>query len=145
MSLPYRFAWLGLLALFLTVVISAHAAANTVPRTAVDQATFTITANNLKPADCDLINLTRVVVGNTGTNSSELILGGSGNNTMNGGGGADCILGGGGADIINGGSGTDILLGGDGNDRLSGDGDTDACVGGAGTDTFTNSCEYTFD
>ncbi|MEH2285643.1 MAG: putative Ig domain-containing protein [Nostoc sp.] len=55
-----------------------------------------------------------------GTNSIELIDGGSGNDYLDGKGSADILLGGDGDDTILGGLGSDALSGGNGNDRLIG-------------------------
>jgi Ca2+-binding RTX toxin-like protein len=97
------------------VVASSHAA----------DRTQAINANALKPTECAALNLTRIVVGITGTGQSELILGSSAGETINGNGGADCILGGGGNDNLRGGSGGDV------------------CIGGPGNDTF-NSCSFSY-
>src|SRR3712207_1828294 len=97
------------------------AAANTVPTTRLDELSQTINANALKPAQCATLNLTAIVSGNgnlTGTNASELILGGAAGQTIRGGGGDDCIV------------------GGDGNDTIRGEQGTDVCIGGPGTDSF---------
>jgi Ca2+-binding RTX toxin-like protein len=97
-------------------------AANAVPDSNASRTVVAITANDLKPASCSAISLTRVTVGVTGTSSSELLLGTAGADTMIAGGGNDCVLGGGGNDSLDGGTGTDV------------------CIGGPGTDTFSN-CE----
>ena len=55
-----------------------------------------------------------------GTNTSELIDGGSGNDYLDGKGGIDVLLGGDGNDTILGGLGSDALSGGNDNDRLIG-------------------------
>ncbi|MDZ8088872.1 MAG: choice-of-anchor I family protein [Nostoc sp. DedQUE12b] len=55
-----------------------------------------------------------------GTNTSELIDGGAGNDYLDGKGGIDVLLGGDGNDTILGGLGSDGLSGGNGNDRLIG-------------------------
>jgi Ca2+-binding RTX toxin-like protein len=62
------------------------------------------------------------------------IIGGSGNDRIKGGSGADRLIGGAGDDRIKGGSGADILSGGSGNDRLQGGDDDDLLRGGAGDD-----------
>ncbi|WP_392531283.1 lamin tail domain-containing protein [Nostoc sp. C117] len=75
-----------------------------------------------------------------GTNTSELIDGGSGNDYVDGKGGIDLLLGGDGDDTILGGLGSDALFGGNGNDRLIGwGGDTneiDLLSGDQGADTY---------
>ena len=116
----------ALVGLLLVSVLSATAAANTVPISGLADRQVAITANALKPAMCAGLDLTAVVAGSgiiTGTNASELMLGSSGADTINGGGGNDCIL------------------GGDGIDHLFGNGGTDVCIGGAGVDALDLSCE----
>ena len=113
---------IGVVGLLLICIAVVATAANTVPASNVGSSSTAITANTLKPAACNGITLTALVIGNTGGAASELILGSAAANTMNGNGGNDCILGGGGNDNITGGAGTDV------------------CIGGPGTDTFTT-CE----
>ncbi|MFO0554638.1 MAG: hypothetical protein U0271_40045 [Polyangiaceae bacterium] len=60
----------------------------------------------------------------------EVVLGGSGDDTITGSTAADTLHGGLGADTLNGGTGDDTLIGGDGNDVMNGD---------AGDDTFLES------
>lgn len=67
----------------------------------------------------------------TGTN---VMLGTSNGDTLNGGTGRDCILGRGGQDTINGNGGNDLISGGEGNDIISGGIGNDQCFGGAGQD-----------
>jgi len=143
-----RFAGICLIALVVVNVASAFAAANSVPATRLDDDTFPISANDLKPAECSSLNLTNIVViaGNgSGTNANDLILGSSGSDSLRGSDGDDCIVGGGGDDSLDGQKGNDILLGQDGNDRLRGSQQTDICDGGAGTDSGHNSCETEID
>ncbi len=67
-----------------------------------------ITANHLKPAECDSLILQNIVIGSgpfNGTNENDLILGGLTPDDINGVGGADCILGGSGNDYLINGSG----------------------------------------
>ncbi|MHC5925414.1 CARDB domain-containing protein, partial [Nostoc sp.] len=75
-----------------------------------------------------------------GTNTSELIDGGAGNDYLDGKGGIDVILGGDGNDTILGGLGSDALSGGNGNDRLIGWGggtnEIDILNGDQGADTY---------
>ncbi|MEH1825185.1 MAG: lamin tail domain-containing protein [Nostoc sp.] len=75
-----------------------------------------------------------------GTNTSELIDGGSGNDYLDGKGGIDVLLGGDGNDTIFGGLGSDALSGGNGNDRLIGWGggtnEIDILNGDQGSDTY---------
>ena len=60
-----------------------------------------------------------------GTDASEVLNGGGGDNT---------ILGAAGNDTLNGGAGNDSLLGGGGNDQLQGEEGNDTLIGGAGND-----------
>ena len=113
----------GVLGLLLICVAVVATAANTVPGSNIGSSSAAITANTLKPAACNGVTLTSIVIGNSGTNAAELILGSAGADTMNGGNGDDCILGGGGIDAIAGGGGTDV------------------CIGGPGVDTFNGNCE----
>ncbi len=100
-----RFAGIFLIALIAVNVASAFAAANSVPATRLDDDTFPISANDLKPAECSSLNLTNIVViaGNgSGTAANDLILGSSGSDTLRGSDGDDCIVGGGGDDSLDG-------------------------------------------
>ncbi|MBU4457044.1 MAG: hypothetical protein KKA65_06095 [Nanoarchaeota archaeon] len=117
----HRLALFGLIALILASVITAVAAANTVPPSRLTNQSRPITANDLKPPQCAALNLTAIVVGNgvfSGTNANELILGGPNADTIDGRAGKDCILGGGGDDYIDGGAHTDVCIGGPGNDTF---------------------------
>ena len=110
-------------ALFLGVAVTAT---NVVPSSRAGGSTATITANDLKPADCAALNLVGIMTG-SGTfidsGQSHLVLGSAGVDSIRGNPGNDCILGGGGDDF------------------LRGDGGTDVCIGGPGTDTFDATCE----
>jgi len=67
----------------------------------------------------------------------SLLNGGTGNDTLTGGGGADEIRGGSGNDRLTGGFGRDTLLGEEGDDVLNGvDGTSERLDGGPGTDTI---------
>ena len=108
------------------VLMTALAAANTVPASRAGRDLASVTPEGLKPVACAGITVTAVVAGTgtvTGGNPSELVVGGAGVDTMDGGKGDDCILGGGGNDSLRGSQGTDV------------------CIGGPGTDTFHASCE----
>jgi len=72
-----------------------------------------------------------------GTEASEFIIAGAGNNVLSGNGGSDIISGGGGDDIIYGGDGDDILFGASGNDQLYGGAGYDLLIGGQGRNTLT--------
>ena len=139
-----RFAGIFLIALITVNAASAFAAANSVPASRLDDDSFSITANDLKPAECAALNLTSIVVAGNGTAGNDLILGTAGNDNLRGSDGDDCIVGGGGDDSLDGQKDNDILLGQDGNDSLRGSQDTDICDGGAGTDSGHKSCETEF-
>ena len=115
-------------ALALVVVLATGAAfvltaSNAVPVSRAEDNVRTITANDLKPPECDGITLSgRPVTGNGG-NGNDLVLGTANGDNLAGGNGDDCVVGGGGMDRINGGGGT-----------------RDVCLGGAGLDLFSN-CE----
>jgi uncharacterized membrane protein YgcG len=123
-----------------TTAVAALMAANAVPTSRVSNTARPITANDLKPTECDGITLTRLVVRADGTAESDLILGSMGGNTLSGGGGNDCMVGGGGRDRYSGDDGDDVLLGGPGPDVLDGGPGVDACYGGPNNDSFAN-CE----
>ncbi|MGB2895558.1 MAG: hypothetical protein WBB65_05265 [Anaerolineales bacterium] len=143
-----RFVGIFLIALIAVNAASAFAAANSLPASRLDEDSFPITANDLKPSECSSLNLTNIVVisGNgSGTNANDLILGSAGGDTLRGSDGDDCIVGGGGDDSLDGQKGNDVLLGQDGNDSLKGSQDTDICDGGPGIDSGHNSCETEID
>ena len=71
-----------------------------------------------------------------GTDASERLNGGAGNDTIDGGGGADIIEGSLGDDTLRGGTGADRLYGDDGTDTLMGESGNDTLYGGAGNDTM---------
>lgn len=71
-----------------------------------------------------------------GTDLSQTINGGSGNDVIAGFGGNDSILGGFGDDYLLGGLGNDRLSGGDGNDFLFGEAGNDVLAGSAGDDAL---------
>lgn len=98
-----------------------------------------------------LFDTTAVIYGGAGNdtllsgNGSDRLYGGDDDDTLSGGGGTDKLFGGEGGDNLSGGSGNDTLYGGFGNDTLSGgnsndflDGQegADTLTGGAGNDTF---------
>jgi Ca2+-binding RTX toxin-like protein len=114
---------IGVVGLLLICIAVVATAANTVPASNVGSSSTAITANTLKPAACNGITLTNLVIGTNGTAGNDLLLGSAGVDNMNGANGNDCILGGGGIDSIAGGGGTDV------------------CIGGPGADTFNANCE----
>jgi hypothetical protein len=138
----YRFAGILLLLLAFTSVVSAFAAANSVPRSALTRNVRAITLNDLKSPECAHITVTHLVLDGNGGNFNGLFLGTPGNDTIRGGPSNDCIVGGAGDDSLQGNQGDDVLLGGPGNDQLNGGPGNDHCYGGGGNDTFV-SCEFT--
>ncbi len=72
----------------------------------------------------------------TGTSSDDVILGGSGNDTLNGGDGNDYVRGITGDDVIDGGAGVDAVNGNEGNDTVSGGAGNDYVRGGQGNDAL---------
>lgn len=153
------FFFLVILFLMITGIFTGLTATNSVANSSAGILGKGVTAEELKPPECDVITVTDLVVlsnGDTPSAASELILGTPGQDIVNGGGGDDCIVGGGGDDRIctatgffgwllcwlapdtyldglRGGAGTDVIIGNDGNDALFGDGGNDICYGGAGS------------
>jgi Ca2+-binding RTX toxin-like protein len=71
-----------------------------------------------------------------GVSKDDIIVAGSGNDTINGLSGDDIISGDAGNDDLNGGLGNDRIEGGSGNDTISGNAGTDDLYGGLGDDIF---------
>ncbi len=71
----------------------------------------------------------------------DTLKGGAGDDTLAGGAGDDILYGGDGADTLKGGAGDDILYGDDGADTLHGGGGDDTLRGGAGKDRFAFSAD----
>jgi Ca2+-binding RTX toxin-like protein len=107
-------------------VVIGLTASNMVASSHAADRTQAITANTLKPVECNGITLTTVVVGTNGTAGADLLVGSGAGQTMSGNGGNDCILGGG------------------GNDTLRGNAGTDVCIGGPGADSFAATCEIRY-
>lgn len=110
-----------LITLVAVIGIAAFAATNTLPPTHLGESITAITANSLKPAACASINLTTIVYcpaqGKcSGTGASNLILGTTGNDNIQGKNGSDCIIPGGGDDIVQGNKGRDVCIEGPGDD-----------------------------
>lgn len=103
-------------------VINAFAATIDIPPIRFGVETRLITANDLKPPECDSIQLVTKVVcsgGNcNGTASNDLIVGSADNDIIKGKDGDDCIVGGDGDDTISGDKGYDVCIGGNGNDKI---------------------------
>nr|WP_304941041.1 putative Ig domain-containing protein [Tychonema sp. LEGE 07203] len=100
--------------------------------------------------DVELVNTSPEILGAEGKNlvgsdDSDTLIGGSGNDfisarkasdSLDGGGGNDTIYGGKGLDTLTGGSGSDILFAGRGADSLDGGEGNDSLYGGKGDDTL---------
>lgn len=71
-----------------------------------------------------------------GTSGNDLILAKDGSDYVDGKGGDDCIVGGDGSDWLSGSAGNDVLLGGNDSDALSGGTGNDKLYGGAGSDAM---------
>ena len=89
---------IGLFVLVSLSVFTALTASNTVPFTRADKQSMGVSANELKPSECDGITLTNIVdvgAGESGTPANDLILGtDKKDEEIRGGDGDDCILGG---------------------------------------------------
>lgn len=110
-----------LISLPIMIFISAMyalTAANTVPESGAAHEFESITTNQLKPVDCNALNLINTITDGSGTTSNDLLLGNSGTDTLVGGEGDDCLIAGSGDDTLDGGAGTDICIGGDGIDTF---------------------------
>ncbi|OIO95134.1 MAG: hypothetical protein AUK03_05820 [Anaerolineae bacterium CG2_30_64_16] len=141
----YRLSWIGLGALILVSALGALAAANLVAGSGIATLTIPITANQLKPPECDGLDLSNVIVGDADFkdgNANSLLLGNAVANTISAGKGTDCVLSGDGADTLKGEGKDDVLLGGPGDDHIDGGAGWDICYGGPGNDTFSK-CEVT--
>lgn len=111
----FNVVWVGLLVLTAFSVATAVAATNAVPSTSTEHRSLVIGLNELKPPQCNGINLTNLVTGTgtlSGTGGNDLILGSSMPDIIDGAGGDDCILSGGDIDTITGDTGNDVCLGG---------------------------------
>ncbi len=125
----YRLAFFGLMVLILASILTAVAAANTVPSSYLADQTRAIAVNDLKPPECSSLTLDTIVSCGNGINcnagnGNDLVLGSPSNTTIRGQNGNDCIV-----DSSSAGSRT--LVGGNG---------TDVCIGYAST-IFDGSCE----
>ena len=92
------------------------------------------------PDACAGMTFADVIVGTSGDdtidagNGGALVFGLGGDDVITGGNGKDCLVGGDGNDTLSGGNGKDVLLGGEGDDTLRGEVDDDALEGGNGKD-----------
>lgn len=137
-----RLAMGSLLTLVGAGVVSASAAANTVPETRAEMVDQSLLLSWLLPPECAGMPITRLQIGGGGGGGgSALILGTAGNDNLSGGGGDDCIIAGSGSDVLNGQGGDDVLLSGPGFiDFLNGGGGNDTCYG-RGFLNWPTSCE----
>ncbi len=128
-----RIAIGSLIALIAVSVISAAAAANTVPPTYAGQTDTALLIDQLAPPECAGMGLTRLQIGGSGNGGGNaLILGTDSGETLSGGGGDDCIVGGAGSDLLRGQGGNDVLIsGGSLFAILNGGGGYDVCYGQA--------------
>src|SRR3954468_6735339 len=67
---------------------------------------------------------------NPGVNTTVVVFGGAGDDSIKGGGGNDILIGGDGNDLLQGQDGRDLLIGGDGQDHIVGQTDDDILVAG---------------
>lgn len=112
---PIRLTWLAIIAILGVVAFATvRATANTVASSHVSNTTQGVTVNELKPPECDGINLTAKVQGTgdfEGGSANELLLGAPSTQRIRGRDGNDCVVGGGGADELEGDAGTDVCIG----------------------------------
>jgi VCBS repeat-containing protein len=104
-------------------------------------ATLTVTVND--GSATGMVAVTVRVGGNGndtlgGTGGADMVFGQNGNDTVTGLGGNDLLCGGQGNDALNGGDGDDTMAGGMGNDALTGGSGADRFSGGSGTDVATD-------
>jgi Ca2+-binding RTX toxin-like protein len=138
-----------LIVLFSTFI--ALTAANTVPTSGLSDTLEQVPVSELAPPECDSIRnglqTLLVCTGEycTGSNANELILGTTGDDSINGKNGDDCIVGGDGNDMLNGDNGNDVLVGGSGTDTLDGGNrpkDIDICIDDPGSTIFIDCEDY---
>gem|GEM_PF-486432 len=113
-----------------SLVIVGGDDANTIDLTGVTAAAFTA----LTSISVDAANGHDSIIGSL--DLADSIIGGHGNDTINGQGGHDSIIGGDGNDSIIGGVGNDSIIGGDGQDIITGDAGNDSIDAGNGNDTI---------
>jgi len=101
---------------------------------------ISVQADRMENHGCDPAQFDNVIMGTSGDDSLEgtpdndIIYGLAGNDTISGGGGDDCIDGGLGNDEIFGDRGNDIIMGGGGMDVIEGGSGDDKILGGSGND-----------
>ena len=118
-----KLSFFGLAALVVISVMSAAAAANTVPPSLASVTDHPATFNDFAPPECSHLTLTRVQYGGGG-GGDDCIVGGSGNGTLQGQGGNDVLIGG---PVL-------IVI-------LNGGGGTDTCYRGSALVAIPTSCE----
>ena len=84
------------------------------PQTYVGSSGRVVTANDVKPPQCDGLDLADRASG-TGGAGNDLVYG---SGTVSGGAGDDCVVGSPGDDTIDGGPGNDVCIGDGGNDTF---------------------------
>ncbi|MCO6451482.1 MAG: hypothetical protein J5I90_11905 [Caldilineales bacterium] len=135
---------LGLLILLIVIVANVYRSSAAMlnvqmPGQNVELIVKTINPNQVKPSQCTMTVVDMRIT--SGNNSNNLIIGGSGADTLDGSAGDDCIIGAGGNDTILGGDGADVIFGNGGNDTIYGDRQyigsyNDLIYGGDGDDTL---------
>jgi Ca2+-binding RTX toxin-like protein len=138
-----RYALGSLGALMVATVLSAAAAANTVPPSRAGESNHPATLAQLTPPECSHLTLTRLQIGPGGSGGGgALILGTPAGGTLSGGGGNDCIVGGANNSVLQGQGGNDVLIAGPAFIVfLNGGGGNDICYGGAGIIVIPAGCE----
>ena len=113
-----RLILISLPIMVLLSAVFARMSANLVEESGIQAQTQEVSANQMKPADCDGLNLTAIYTGSDGSTANDLLLGTSGSDSLNANDGNDCVVGGSGDDTLDGGAGTDVCIGGDGTDNF---------------------------
>ena len=109
-----------------SMVVYASTASNSIPMTRADAMQQVSSPDLVAPSECSGVGVSTIVSGTNGGNGSDLVLGTSAAEKMDGAKANDCVMGGAGDDDISGGAGTDV------------------CIGGPGTDKFNGSCEVIY-
>jgi len=139
-----RYALGSLVALAVATIVSAAAAANTVPPSRAGESNHPATLSELTPPECSQLSLSRLQIGPGGSGGGgALILGTASGGTLSGGGGADCIVGGANNNVLQGQGGNDVLIAGPAFIVFlnGGGGGNDICHGGAGVIVIPAGCE----
>ncbi len=139
-----RYALGSLAALVVATIVSAAAAANTVPPSRAGESNHAATLLELTPPECSHLSLSRLQVGPGGSGGgAALVLGTASGGTLSGGGGADCIVGGANNNLLQGQGGNDVLIAGPAFIVFlsGGGGGNDICYGGAAVIVIPSGCE----